>query len=138
MDRYFSGVSIELGIYGEFLSGFIAMVAMLVPGISGSMVLVMLGTYDTILFAIKTVNIASLIPFGLGILFGGVSCVKGIQYLIKQYSNAFESFVIGLLLGSVVYMMGLVDVMTVQPLWGIGLFAIGLIVSKQLAGYVNR
>ena len=83
------------------ISGLLAFTAFLLPGISGSLVMVILGVYESIIVSIKELDFYSLMPFILGI---------GISFLIvpKQILNQFKNnevqtkvFFSGLIFGSV-------------------------------------
>ena len=90
-------------------SGAIAMVAMIIPGVSGSMILILLGTYGTIIRLIKDRAIIELIPFIVGVALGGIVGVKLIKWIIERYANPFESFILGAVIGSVLFMALSID-----------------------------
>ncbi len=50
-------ISLEMGLAGVFLAGFLAVCAMILPGISGSFILVLLGMYSTTLVALKSLDL---------------------------------------------------------------------------------
>lgn len=83
-----------------FLSGFLALMAMMLPGISGSYILLILGQYVLILDAIAEFNIAILFPFALGALLSLVSVSRLLHGLIKQFPSRANFLIMGLLLGS--------------------------------------
>lgn len=129
--------------------GIISAGSMVIPGVSGSMILMMLGYYDTILNnitsfikALTSFDIATmltccgiLIPFGIGVLVGIVATAKIIEKLLTKYPNAT--------------MWGIIALVVTSPfaiLWGVNLninilmllssvltFAIGFIVAKKLS-----
>ncbi len=78
-----------------FLSGAIAICAMILPGISGSFLLVVLGKYQFILGAISNLDFVSLGLFGAGAICGILSFVRILTYAL----NNFYSFTIALLTG---------------------------------------
>ena len=88
-----------------FLAGIIAMAAMIVPGISGSMVLVIMGAYDLVLISVKTLDILALVPCILGAIIGGLTFLKGIQHCLNHWSKQFESLILGLVVGSMLFLM---------------------------------
>ncbi len=88
-----------------FLAGIIAMAAMIIPGISGSMVLVIMGAYDLVLIAVKTLDIVALVPCIIGAIIGGLSFLKGIQHCLNHWSGQFESLILGLVVGSMLFLM---------------------------------
>ena len=83
-----------------FLSGMLAISAMLLPGISGSFILLILHKYDTILNAIGHFNFMTLIPFGLGVLTGLVVFSRFISWLLARFYRATVLVIIGILIGS--------------------------------------
>jgi putative membrane protein len=83
-----------------FLSGMLSISAMLLPGISGSFILLILRKYDTILNAIGHFNFMTLIPFGLGVLTGLVVFSRFISWLLARFYRATVLIIIGILIGS--------------------------------------
>ncbi|MFI3175621.1 MAG: DUF368 domain-containing protein [Bacillota bacterium] len=84
----------------------IAAVCMIIPGISGSFIMLLLGMYGTIVTAIKDLNILLLMPIGLGILLGILGGAKVIHSLLKQYKSVMYSAILGLVVGSIYTMCG--------------------------------
>lgn len=83
-----------------FLSGMIAITAMILPGISGSFILLILHKYDTILNAIGHFNFMILIPFGLGVLTGLIVFSRFLSWLLHKFYAATLQVIIGILIGS--------------------------------------
>jgi putative membrane protein len=83
-----------------FLSGMLAISAMLLPGISGSFILLILRKYDTILNAIGHFNLMVLIPFGLGVLTGLVVFSRFLGWLLDRFYRATLLVIIGVLIGT--------------------------------------
>lgn len=79
----------------------IAAAAMILPGVSGSMVMVILGTYNTVLTAISSMNILMLVPVGIGVLIGIVGGAKVIDLCLKKFPQATFFAILGLILGSI-------------------------------------
>ena len=98
-------VSSEVPVVVLFFSGLVAMVAMLIPGISGSLFLVVMGVYTPILNGIKTMSLSILLPFALGAAVGGIGTVKLVQWALKNKPHDCQALVSGLLVGSVVFMI---------------------------------
>ena len=94
--------------------GVISAAAMVIPGVSGSMILMMLGYYQFIINTIKTTieavlhfdwlavgtGVGILIPFGIGILLGIILISKIIAKIFKRYPNATYWGIIGLVVAS--------------------------------------
>ncbi|WP_288477322.1 DUF368 domain-containing protein [uncultured Clostridium sp.] len=101
-----SHLNIVLGIY-IFISAMIAISAMVLPGISGSTILLIFGLYAPILGAIKGVlkmnfeYIPAVFIFGIGILTGIAVTIKGVKYLLANYRSATTYCILGLMVGSI-------------------------------------
>ena len=85
-----------------FLAGMLASAAMILPGISGSFVLLVIGAYHTIIEALSALQLNVLIVVALGIGFGMIFMSKVIHYFMKHFKLATFSVVIGLVIGSIV------------------------------------
>lgn len=87
-----------------FICGFVGITAMILPGISGSFLLLILGKYEYITAAIKNPfagkNIVTIIVFALGALASLLSVSKLLSYFYNRYPNLTVSFLTGVLLGS--------------------------------------
>lgn len=83
------------------LYGIVATACMIIPGISGSFVMVMLGAYGAVINAVATLNIPLLIPFGIGALIGLFGCAKLIRFLLGRYEMPTYSAILGFVIGSI-------------------------------------
>ena len=83
------------------LVGAIAICAMILPGISGSFILVMLGMYTEVLGAVNDRDFASLGAFVLGCIIGLALFSTLLNWLLQQYHNYVMAAMIGLMLGSI-------------------------------------
>lgn len=88
-----------------FLIGFAGAAAMVIPGISGSFILLILGAYYTVIKAITDLNIPVLIPIGLGVLAGFILSARLIGFLMEKFPKITYAFILGLVLGSVRHML---------------------------------
>lgn len=83
-----------------FLSGAIAICAMILPGISGSFILLLLGKYEFILGAVKSLDLVIIAVFVLGCLLGIILFSKVIHWLLSHYHTATLATLAGFMLGS--------------------------------------
>ena len=83
-----------------FASGFIAICAMILPGISGAYVLVLLGKYQYILEALNNKDFETLLTLIAGAMVGLISFVQIIGWLLKRCHDLTMAILIGLMLGS--------------------------------------
>jgi len=85
-----------------FLSGWLASMAMILPGISGSLLLLLVGVYPTVIQSIKEFQIGRMFVFGLGVLLGLFITSKVIQWIFTHYPSHTYAAIIGLVFGSIV------------------------------------
>ena len=83
-----------------FLCGSIAICAMIMPGISGSFILVLLGKYFDIMDAIKHFDVKIILIFGVGAFFGITSFSRILSYALSRFRNVTLSVLTGFMLGS--------------------------------------
>ena len=117
----------------DVLRGVAIGVANIIPGVSGSMVLMVLGYYNTILdlvtgcvdglfagdFALILHNVSLLLPFGVGVALGIFGIAKVIEYLFAHFPSQTFAGIIGLILSSpfaVLYSSGALAHFTVPGL----------------------
>ena len=97
---FVSSISTSNSIFSIFLAGFIAISAMLLPGISGSYILLILGKYEFMLDSISSFNWINILIFSLGAIAGILSFSKMIHYLLKNYYRSTIFFLSGLMMGA--------------------------------------
>lgn len=83
-----------------FLGGFVAICAMILPGISGSFILLLVGLYPVFLTAIHEFDIPKLLWFGVGCICGLVVFSRFLSWLLAAYHKQTLSVLIGFLIGS--------------------------------------
>jgi len=83
-----------------FIAGAIAICAMILPGISGSFILIILGAYKTLSQAIHDIDIKKIIIFGTGALVGLLSFSHVLKWLFKHYHNVTLALLTGFIFGS--------------------------------------
>ena len=83
-----------------FLSGAIAICAMILPGISGSFILVLLGMYKFILDAVGNLQIAVILVFLVGAAIGIITFSNVLSWLLKKYHNQTIAVLAGFMVGS--------------------------------------
>lgn len=87
-----------------FLSALVAICAMILPGISGSFILLLLGKYKQVMAVVKAPfadgNIWFIIVFALGAVIGIIAFSKVLKWLLKNYHAALFAFLIGMMFGS--------------------------------------
>lgn len=97
--------------------GSLASTSMVIPGISGSFVLMVLGYYDSIIGIISDIfnfshffhNIIILLFFGIGVILGIVLIAKLIHYLLNKYETKTYFMIIGFVLSSLVVLILQID-----------------------------
>ena len=90
-----------------FISGMIAISAMVLPGISGSTILLIFGLYAPILNAIKQIlklnfeYLPGILIFGCGVIIGILLTVRIVRHLLKNFRSQTIYCIIGLMIGSI-------------------------------------
>lgn len=85
-----------------FLSGAIAICAMILPGISGSFILLLLGKYAFIMEAVTALDIPVLLTFALGAVIGILSFSHLLSWLLKRYYMQTIALLSGFMIGSLI------------------------------------
>ncbi len=93
-----------------FLAGVVASAAMVIPGLSGSLILLLLGYHQPILTVIEEItvfenvstNLSVLVTFGLGILIGLFLIARVIKFLLKKYKVKTYFGIIGFVIASLI------------------------------------
>ncbi len=83
-----------------FFAGAIAVCAMILPGISGSFILVLLGLYPVVLGAVKALDLGIMLTFAAGCLVGLLSFARVLSLVLRRWRDLTLAFLTGLMLGS--------------------------------------
>jgi len=83
--------------------GFVAAGTMIIPGISGSMVLMIMGVYEAILTAVSSLDIITLIPFAIGVGIGIIIVSKIINILLEKFYGYTYYAILGFIIGSIIF-----------------------------------
>lgn len=132
-----SGINLSLDnlnigiIIYVFLVGMVAISAMVLPGISGSTLLLIFGLYAPVITAVKSVitfdfsYLPIVIIFGLGVITGIVSTIRLIRYLLNNYRSQMIYMILGLMIGSLyAVFMGPTTLENPMPAMGLDTFNI--------------
>ena len=125
--------------------GIIAAATMVIPGVSGSMIMMILGYYNTIIDtinALKDFDIAAildtfvvLVPFGFGVVVGIVAVAKFIEFMLKKFPLVTYWAIIGLIVASpfaILIMMEVGSIGVIEIITGVILLAAGFFISMKL------
>ncbi|GAE30483.1 DUF368 domain-containing protein [Alkalihalobacillus hemicellulosilyticus] len=91
------------------IAGFIASTALVLPGISGALILTILGLYEAMTASLVALNWPILFAVGSGILLGVLLTSKLIRYLLKHYTSETYSAMVGLVSGSIFAILNELD-----------------------------
>ncbi|MBR3788275.1 MAG: DUF368 domain-containing protein [Firmicutes bacterium] len=97
----FGGISFIFCVW-LFITAAIGCVSMILPGLSGSLILLLLGTYGVIMEAIASFNFLLIGVTGLGVLTGGVVGIKVIKKMLRFHPQALYFGILGLMVGSMI------------------------------------
>jgi putative membrane protein len=83
-----------------FWSGAVAIMAMILPGISGSFLLLVLGQYQHVMEAVKALDLGTLVPFALGCAIGLAAFVRLLRWLLERWHGQTVALLVGVMAGS--------------------------------------
>lgn len=114
------------------IAGIITSAGIIIPGVSKTVILMLLGIYEIYLSAIASLNLSILIPIGIGFLIGGIIFLFLMNFLFKIAKSYTYFAIIGFILGSifVVYPGFLFNL---EGVISIILFAISFILAYKLS-----
>lgn len=115
-----------------FFSGFIASSAMILPGISGSFMLLIIGVYKTVLVGVSNFQLDVIAVTGVGIVIGIVVMSKIINFFLNNYYTGTFAIIIGSVIGSIFVVFPGWPVSTALILLSVVTFAVGLAVAYIL------
>lgn len=107
----------------------IAAVTMIIPGISGSFMMMLLGVYETIIGALNDFNFYIIIPFALGAIIGIIFGAKLISILLKKNKLMVYSAIMGMVVGSVYAILPDGFGFNLQTGYGFAFLLIGVLAS---------
>ena len=90
----------DSGVLFLFLSGALAICAMILPGISGAFILVLLGSYKTILDAVHERDLKIIAVVGAGAIIGLLSFARLLKWMFSHFKNATLALLTGFIIGS--------------------------------------
>ena len=126
-----------------FIVGMIAAGCMVIPGISGSFVLMLLGAYKPVISVIGDLtnfsnlghNLSILIPFGIGVVVGILLIAKILEFLFNKYEVSTYYAILGFILASVIALAVTVigvHASVIEIIVGSVLFAVGSTIGYKL------
>ena len=95
-----SPTSIEASYLNIFIAGSIAICAMILPGISGSFILLLMGLYAPVLAAVKGFQLDIMLIFALGAVLGLMLFSRLLSWLLHHYQDLMFSLLTGFMLGA--------------------------------------
>lgn len=100
-DAAFLSTIFKPNAIGFFVAGFIAAATMILPGISGSFVLLLIGLYEPIIEIVKNFDILNIGIVGAGVIAGLLLMTKLIEKIFNKYPQTAYCIIFGLVIGSV-------------------------------------
>ncbi len=136
------------GILLQIVGGIIVAVALILPGISVSHMLLMLGLYLPVMSALETFKLLPFIPLGVGVVLGSLLCAKFMEKAMNRHPTATYLIVFGFLIASVPDLMfeevdELSDILSVLPTGfnvpvSIATFILGFLAIYCLQKFENK
>lgn len=89
------------GVMIQFLAGILGALALILPGISFSSMLYMMGVYDFIWGAVGNRDVVALLPFGIGMIIGILFLTKFLDIAMTRFPHATYMIILGFVIGSI-------------------------------------
>jgi putative membrane protein len=140
-------VAMMSGLPGLFIAGAVAICAMILPGISGSFMLVLMGMYSPVLAAVKGFHVGELAVLAAGCITGLLCFARLLDRLLRRHRLLAMAFLSGVLMGSLVTVWpwratvtgtGGETALITRPVWPVDVVTpqLGLCVIAFVAGLV--
>lgn len=100
--QFQEGMSYLVYVMMLMLVGIVVAIALVLPGISGSYVLLMLGMYDVTLIALRQLNLPYLVPLCVGLVVGTYCCAGILEREMKRHPQFTYMLIIGFMVGSLI------------------------------------
>ena len=121
-----------------FLVGAIAAASMVIPGISGSMVVLILGYYELMTASISKLNMVFIIPFAIGILVGILAILKIIKYLLDNHYTKTYACIVGFVIGSLLMVFPGLPIGIIGYVITVICIIIGIMLSYMVEKYSEK
>lgn len=124
-------------LFFVFLAAAVAICALVMPGASGSLVLLMLGMYEPVLRAVSELDIAVILVFMAGALCGVVFIVRFLNYMLENHRTPTLFVMTGFLLGSLraLWPFGEDQDASLMPMIGMFVLGIAIVLAFLIADY---
>lgn len=124
-------------LFFVFLAAAVAICALVMPGASGSLVLLMLGMYEPVLRAVSELDIAVIVVFMAGALCGVVFIVRFLNYMLENHRTPTLFVMTGFLLGSLraLWPFGEDQDASLMPMIGMFVLGIAIVLAFLIADY---
>lgn len=113
-----------------FLCGFVMSIGIVIPGVSSTILLMLMGVYSTYLFSLSCAYMPVLLPMGIGLLLGSFFFMKITKFLLDHFYAQTFSSIIGFTLGSIFVLLPNISLDLTFPIFllcvllGISLFSL--------------
>ena len=114
-----------------FLAGMCMSVGVIIPGVSSTVILMLLGVYSSYLTSIANVYLPTLIPIVCGLFIGSLICMKVIKFLLEKYYTQTFYSIMGFSIGSVFVLYPGLTV-DINGATSILCFFIGFVITKTI------
>lgn len=116
-----------------FFSGWLASIALVLPGISGALILMIVGAYYTALHALMTFDILVVLTLGMGVLIGILMTGKLVRLLLLKFRQSTYAAIVGLLAGSIIILYPGFPTQIIEFIVSILTFAIGFFFAWMIS-----
>ena len=128
--------NVSTNFFNLILIGILEALTMIIPGVSGSAILMMLGVYEIIIDSLSSLDhFDILIPFIIGIIIGVITLSKVLNNLFKKYNISCYYVILGFSIATIFILLGNIFVITYsfyEIFKGLLFLVLGLFISYKL------
>lgn len=128
-------INLDVNYDSYLLLGIIDSISSIIPGISGTALMILLGNYDLMLELLSNPITINSIYFLIGVLIGGISIIKLVNYMLTKHKEVLYSLVIGFSISSLINLylnIMNIKISLVSGIICVILFIIGILISNKI------
>lgn len=115
------------------ISGIVMSIGIVIPGVSSTIILMLLGIYPIYLNSVSTLYLPVLIPITIGVVIGSIIFMKIIKYLLDKFYTQTMYSIIGFTLGSVFILLP-----EINTILDLVVFVISIICGYNIIKIINN
>ena len=126
-------ISINCNFIYLIFAGFLMSIGVIVPGVSNTIILMLLGVYNIYLSSVASLNFSVLIPIAIGLIIGCLIFMKLTKFLLEKYHTQTLYSIIGFTIGSIFVLFPVLN-FNIESLFLLVIIIITFFISRKIEG----